>query len=267
MRGIVVCVGYDDLLAVTLPNNVKHFSECLVVTSPGDAETHRVCQQVPNVKVLATDAFTRHGATFNKGLAIEEGFEQFGRYGWICVWDADTLLPPKPNFGVLECGNLYSARRRIVNDVLSWSEDIPWSEYPISGEVGMPGYLHLFHANDPAIATLPWYDLRFIHAGGGDGYFQSRWPQDRKRYMPFEVLHLGPKDTNWFGRVSERMDGTIDNNAYNNQANMERYLRFKGWHRPNTVLEFQEKIDVPNAPETGFVPQGADQRRKKQRKK
>lgn len=262
-KAIVVCVGYDDLLAITLPNNIRHFSECVVVTSPGDERTRRVCESVTNTRVFCTDAFTRHGAAFNKGLAIEEGFDFLGRDGWICVWDADILLPDRPDWGVIECGRLHSASRRIVNDVLDWNENNDWSDYPISSESGMPGYLHLFHARDPAIAQQPWYDLKFVHAGGGDGYFQSRWPPHLKTYMPFEVLHLGPKDTNWFGRVSERADGTIDDRAYVNQAEMERYLRYKGWRRPHTVAEFQEKVDVPGAPETGFVPKGADLRRKR----
>ena len=34
IRGITISVNYAPLLAVTLPRNMRHLSECVVVTSP-----------------------------------------------------------------------------------------------------------------------------------------------------------------------------------------------------------------------------------------
>lgn len=208
IRAIVVSVNYDDLLKISLPLNMRHFSECLVVTSHEDEGTQRVASSVPHVRTFKTDAFRRHGASFNKGYALELAFQQLDRKGWLCVWDADTILPSdlKGVDGGLSPVCLYSARRRILSDPREYTHSYDWSRAPITTDLVYPGYFHLFHTSDPALRNPPWYDVTFSHAGGGDGYFQSRWPSKHKIRLPFEVLHLGPRDTNWFGRVSPRLD-------------------------------------------------------------
>jgi hypothetical protein len=260
IRGIVVCVGYDDLLAITLPRNLAHLDSCVVVTSPTDVATKTLCQQFPQVTVYETDAFYRYGAKFNKGLAMEEGFDVLGRDGWILIWDADTLFPSPMRIPRLRKGFLYGARRHLLKDPAKWSEAINWSKLPIVRDAVTPGYFQLFHASDPAIASHPWYDVTFAHAGGGDGYFQSRWDYRRKARFPWRVLHLGPVDTNWFGRATPRIDGGANPDAAKHAADMETFLRFKGWHRPASVDSFNEKVDVPGAIETGFKLKGAKDR-------
>ncbi len=42
VKGIVVCVEYDDLLTITLPRNARHLTEIVVVTSPTDLRTQQV---------------------------------------------------------------------------------------------------------------------------------------------------------------------------------------------------------------------------------
>lgn len=254
IRGIVICVNYDDLLEITLWKNMRHLTECLVVTSPNDVKTKALCTKVPGVKVYETDAFYRYGAKFNKGLAMEEGFEQLGREGWILIWDADTLLPNNFNLPSLQEGNLYGVRRRICNPPSLYSESYDWSHAPISNDRAFPGYFQLFHASDPTIAQLPWYDVTFAHAGGGDGYFESRWrPENKIRILSFDVLHLGPRDANWFGRASERVDGEITPEQSQNRIEMMRYLSFKGWAKtPYDVRDYNEKVEVPGASPTGY---------------
>jgi len=174
-KSIVICVDYADHLAKTIVN-ARHFSETLIVTAPHDAAT----REYPNTYV--TDAFYRNGAHFNKGAAMEEAFNVIGRAGWICTWDADILLPDDLQLPELDPWTLYSAPRRMDDGA-------------ISREWGFPGYFHIFNAIAHA---PPWYDVTFKHAGGGDGYFASRFA--KREYLPIEVRHFGPRDTNWCGR-------------------------------------------------------------------
>jgi len=219
MRAITVCVEYDDLLRLTLPRLLSHFDWLLVATSPADVGTQYLVAQMAAAAMAAgeprpvqlhvTDAFTRGGAVFNKGLAIEEGFDLLGREGWLCVVDADIVLPPLiPHPSSLIPGCLYGpARRRMCVDPAAWDGGDDWSGYPAVQDCELAGFLQLFHASDPALRGRPWYGTDWRHAGGCDSVFQAKWPAERRIRLPFEVLHLGPDGINWHGRVTPRLDG------------------------------------------------------------
>jgi len=228
VRGLVVCVQYDDILSITLPRNMQHLDDCLVVTSPADKDTQRLADSL-GAKWFATDAFYRNSARLNKGLAIEQAFDALG-HGWILIWDADILLPfSLPDFQP-RLGCLYTARRRILTDYSQWrSHLVDWSGLPLRPENHFYGYFQLFHADDPVLKSRPWYGIDYTHAGGGDDVFQKRWPANRKLRPPFEVLHLGPCDANWFGRVTPRLDGATIEAASERRRTMQTYLRSKGW--------------------------------------
>ena len=263
LRGIVVCVNYDDLLAITLERNMRHLQECLVVTSPADHKTKELCKDIPGVRVYETDAFYRFGAKFNKGLAMEEGFDALGRHGWILIWDADTLFPDDISHDY-QPGNLYNAHRLIMPTPKTWTPEYNWSKALASHDPSFPGYFQLFHADDKQIAQHPWYDVTFTHAGGCDGYFQTRWEPRNKIRLPFKVLHLGPRDVNWFGRATERVDNTPVAEAALHREEMQKFLAFKGWGRPlRTPFDessYSEKVAVPGAPQTGYRLKGKHDR-------
>lgn len=260
VKSITVCVGYDDLLAVTLPRNIKHFSSYLVVTSLDDHRTADLVKEMPNVNLYKTDAFTRHGARFNKGLALEEAFDVVGRDGWISVWDADIILPDSLNLDQdLDPAKLYSMRRRVLNDVRLYHPGLPWSVAQIHMDKLFPGYFHLFNAAAPALSQQPWYDVTFAHAGGGDGAFQDRWRPEDKIRLAGECLHLGPIDTNWMGRCSDRLDGKLVEGSEDNRSVMENYVRHKGWRRSAQPAQpIQEHVEVPGYSPTGFKVGGKD---------
>lgn len=203
LNGITVCVDYADRLAITLPWNAQHFGRVVVVTTAADQATHAVVDAVSNASCFLTDAFYRHGANFNKGLAVEEGFDALGREGWIVVWDADTLMPARMDLGPIKSGHLYAPARRMCPDVRPVPES-EWSQFPIHpdfdwGEWG--GYFQLFHADDPVLADRPWYGIAWRHAGGCDSEFAFKWPAGRlRRIRTFEVCHLGEPGVNWCGR-------------------------------------------------------------------
>lgn len=252
-RGIVVSVDYADLLAITLRANMRHLSECLVITAPHDTQTRELCKSIPAVRTYVTDEFYRDGAFFNKGRAMESGFDILGRDGQILIWDADILFPDDMPLQDLKRDFLYGAPRRMVDDPLTWDPDTPWNRYPIRNDnKRVIGYFQLFHADSPYLQQhRPWYDQTFVHAGGGDGYFEGLTPRDHQVLLPFDVLHLGPSDNNWFGRASRRIDGSVPERSAELQALIKRFHRFKGWcgYTPSGEA-FREKIESPDVAPT-----------------
>jgi hypothetical protein len=243
IRGITVCVGYDDLLSVTLAENMRHMEECLVVTSPDDRRTKEVCRQMGGVLVHETDAFTRNGAAFNKGMAIEEGFDVLGRRGWILVWDADTMFPETLPIDRLEIGRVYGASRIILEDIHQWSGPDSWSLARAQKDDKAIGYFQLFHAADPHVRDRrPWYNPSFAHAGGCDDYFISHWMPYWRSTLPTTVLHLGPVATNWYGRASERLDGMPVPEAAERLRKMDSVIKRYDWNwaRPGIDMEALE---------------------------
>ena len=207
IRVITVCVNYDDILKITLVRNARHFPEILVVTSPADTRTKEVVSCVPSATIFETDAFHKNGRKFNKGLAVEEAFDRIGRQGWILVLDADILLPDVLSIPDLIVGKLYTASRVIFPDLHLWYPEMKWGDLEERKEsIPAPGFFQLFHADDPHISTHPWYGINSDHAGWGDYYFQKRWSQKEVIRLPIKTLHLGPHDSNWFGRTTFRLD-------------------------------------------------------------
>lgn len=233
VKAITVCVGYDDFLKLTLPRIVMHVTKLLVVTSPDDVRTKELVLLYPDkVELFVTDAFYRDGAHFNKGLAMEEGFDVLGRSGWILVLDADIVLPEVIPPLDLTVGKMYTPSRRIMSNVdgLTETPTVSPDTLPLRYEVGNFGYFQLFHADDPAITTLPWYGIDWNHAGGCDSVFEKRWDKSDRLRMPFEVIHLGDPDANWYGRTRPRIDnGEVHADADARRAKQEALHRKYGW--------------------------------------
>jgi hypothetical protein len=183
----------------------------LVVTSHQDRPTQRLATATPRVRCLTTDAFYRGSRPFNKGLAVEEGFDALGRRGWILVIDADIVLPRSMPLPALHRDTLYSPFRRIwdVTPEMLESpevvvpEEATWSQFPRGPEgtrnEEFAGYFQLFHAEaEPIRGRYPWYGLGWPTAGGCDSEFWWKF-QHTHRLEAFEVLHLGRPFANWHG--------------------------------------------------------------------
>lgn len=191
---IIVAVDYP-IVEQTIAYNRHHFDKVCVVTSTKDTATQYLLNNL-NVPFFATDAFYRNGAYFNKWLALEEGLDYFGRYGWLWIMDADIFLPkiidlePKINY-------LYTPHRRMADQFIPepfWSEQR--EDY---NKRDWNGYCHIFHSLDVHLPNpTPWYETNWTHAGGADTFFQRRWGSDRIR-PDFEVLHVGQPGYNWCG--------------------------------------------------------------------
>jgi len=231
VNGITVSVNYDDLLAVTLPRNAKLLERVVVVTTPDDHRTLAVTARVPNAVVYCTDAFTRDGATFNKGLAIEEGLSFMGRRGWLLSFDSDVLLPPDfPPQKKLDERVLYAPWRRILEDASRWEKYIhpaKWLTLPRFDETWeFAGACLLFHANAPHLGKPPWFGTTWEGAQGYDSDFFLRWPRPLRHRWDYDVLHLGPHSANWYGRQTRRLDGSLPE-GYEKAARRIAAMRFR----------------------------------------
>lgn len=264
IRMILICVEYDDLLSLTLPNNLQHLrkdlgDDCMVVTAPHDKRTQDLCGQL-NVNVYQTDAFYRNGAKFNKGLAFEEAFDVYGRHGWMLILDADIILPKSLDY-LRNCrsGNIYGTYRRILNRPERWHRlfDIRTIRRERDNEIA--GYFQYFCCEDPVLKTRPWYDVTFAHAGGADSYFQSLWPKHCRFKLNEDVIHLGPRDKNWYGRASQRLDGLALPEAEERAKMLEQLQRHNGWSgfKKDTSITFLNRIGTSNF-KWGGDPDGTD---------
>lgn len=257
LRAVTVCVDYDDILRLTLPRTTREVDQLTVVTSYEDTKTFRYCCGLDNVSVFRTDAFYRGGARFNKGLALEEAFDFMGREGWMLVLDADIYLPEglKGRLPHLMVGRLYSPFRRILADPRKLPTLKDWNSLPRRVDLGLYGYFQLFNASDPALVRRPWYGVNWTHAGGCDKEFQERWAHHNKIRPPFDVLHLGLPDENWFGRSSARLDGIPVPEATARKELQEKLKRKHGWSRRRTNEVLNEKVG--GVPPTANTVEGA----------
>lgn len=201
IHGLTVCVNFADLLAITI-ERWKSLASLTIVTDLQDAETVMLGNR-NGCAVYRTDAFTRDGATFNKGRAMEEARRFIPWHDWCLFFDAD-IYPPADwaaRCESAEPGNLYSAQRLECPDIAK--RDQPHLLEPVQGDGIGVGFFQLFNTADPVARAVPLLDVSWKHAGGYDCTFKDRWPEHRRRLLPFQVVHLGERE-NWFGRGSQQ---------------------------------------------------------------
>lgn len=252
-RGITISVGYAECLAITLPRNMRHFTECVVVTTPEDKATQEVARSVPGVRVLETDVFTRLGARFNKGWGMELGLDYLGRHGWILIHDADILFPDSMALNGLDTEKLYGMRRRILADPSKWRPDLVWTTCPVHLDGGPIGFAQAAHASASSLRDQKvWYDVSYPHGGGCDDYFMKLFPPSHRHVLPIDVLHLGLCDRHWFGVDQAGIDMMAKFVYENNWHRAQRYHTRESAARAGEVVE---RVQVPGyEPSTHQLP-------------
>lgn len=238
ISAVTACVGYDDYLNITLPHNVKHFDEFIVVTSEADKLTQEVAHK-HGAKVVVCNRIHSDGAPFRKGAAINGGIQR-SRNDWVLIMDADIVLPEhfskRLDQYVLNPGYLYYTKRwgpkednfqefvKQMNEGLSWHDlyhayanrkharktdrlgnDIEHFPY---------GYFQLFNKRASVLKEcdgLQYYDETSRTAENADMYFGMHTYKGKTESLPlpdFDVIHLphGAYKRNWSGRVSPRVD-------------------------------------------------------------
>ncbi len=208
VRALITSVNYTDCLKLTLHYNRHHFSEVYVVTTPEDEPNVRPVAEANGVKVIVTDSFYKDGADFNKYGAIEYGLDVMGREGWVCLLDADVVLPRDAKLDNLVPGNLYGPLRRMLDVVPPcFPPEDTWRELPLFNSGNhYAGYCQIFHASDAVIGSPPWHGSGWNNASGGDTFLQNKWALANKIRPPWECLHIGPHGVNWKGRTSTKTE-------------------------------------------------------------
>jgi hypothetical protein len=238
LEAVIVCVNYADFLAETLPYNLQHFDDVIVVTSHTDQETVRVCER-NSVEHFKTDVFTEYGDPFNKGKAINLGLSNLKKRDWLLHIDADIVLPHRYRDmlrrSMLKADCIYGADRVNVYGFENWQSLKPrlnnhyqdnwfldpdfiheWNQPKPSGlrfgarvihkELGwVPiGYHQLWHTS----TGHRRYNFNLGSASGADVFFPAQWPRDKRVLLPEVIVyHLDSeaehqKGTNWSGRKS-----------------------------------------------------------------
>lgn len=228
---VTVSVGCGDFLNYSLPHNVRSFDRWLIVTSPDDEETQRVCHYY-NAECLVTDVMHEDGQKFNKGAAVNAGLERLDPRDWVVHLDADIVMPPQAR-QVLEATGLnsqflYGCDRINVPSYEAWgtfmTSPLPLYErgwlwtppFPVANRLISPddngyipiGYFQMFNRQASCLGT-PFYPTVHDTAALSDTEFARRWPRTHRQFLPeLYVFHLMTEDqthgANWDGRVTAR---------------------------------------------------------------
>jgi hypothetical protein len=194
ISAISVCVSYSDLLRKSIEIWKRTLDGLLVVTTPTDADTMRLCEAW-DVPTFVTTAFFDDGAAFNQGKAKSLAFDFLQPSDW-CLWlDADIVPPPDWRDiadPLIRPGALFGAPRTREDGSLIQDRELA-------------GYFQLFHTSDPGAQQRPIVDTCWPHCGCHDSYFANRWARHDRIWLPFTVTHLGNPGENWFGRGNLEM--------------------------------------------------------------
>jgi hypothetical protein len=201
---IVPCVGFDDMLTVSLAHNLPHVDNLIVVTTNEDAATHRAVSD-QGATLVRTDLFQHQDHTFAKGAALNAGLSRCQYRGWRLVLDADILLPDNfrrvlINHTHLDQQCLYGADRvDVVGDALRDLKQPQWGHreevftgLPIRSRVVtrlsgyLPlGYFQLWHAS----SAYQEYPYSAGGAGLDDVLFAQQWPVSHRRLLPSIIVY------------------------------------------------------------------------------
>lgn len=199
LSGVVVSVGYGDVLAKTLPENLHQFDEFVVVTTHADTQTQEVVRR-HGAKLVLSDRCYDDDHCFNKGRMLNDGFAALDRPDWVVFTDADVFLNPGLRAYVmnhaLNPGCLYYTSRRERGEVMhqpAWMNAQP------------NGYFQLFNPRARAIRGRGPQLIceEFCSAGSVDSWFAQQWQKDWHVAVPeLEISHQSSDvyTQNWNGK-------------------------------------------------------------------
>lgn len=244
LDAILTCVNYDDYLQITLPENIVHFDNFVIVTDKEDLATQHLAEKYGATCVIRKDTkvFDANGT---KGKAINDGLQVISPTDWVVHLDADIILPEDFRTALtqlnLDKNTLYWTLRKQPATRQQFSEYLQdkitihdWEGVNPEGSparwVGPFGYFQMFNVSSEALqnystiypefatseawtnkaneGAIDWKASQETLKKCTDGVFNNRWPKSRKVKLPnnFCVLHIphGPCRINWSGRKSKR---------------------------------------------------------------
>lgn len=191
--GFTVCVGkeYSQYLSESIGRWLGTLDSVTIITKPGDIIVENLKHFSRQLRIIETDIFTRYGAHFNKGAALELALEVVHPIDWVLQFDSD--IQPPINWrerweDKLERGSLYGSSRFDVNGNRV-------------GQILFPsGYFQLWYYPDSLTSHNPYtFNPFYTHAGSYDAEFADQWGKHRIRDLRLRLLHKGERRQNWFG--------------------------------------------------------------------
>jgi hypothetical protein len=228
LEAVITCVDYADFLSVTLPVNKSLFDRLVIVTTPKDKVTQRLCEYW-YVECVVTDAFNTDAGEFCKGRAINAGLERLDLDGWALHLDADIALPPETRRVLdmldLDPAMVYGIDRHNIVGASKWAEQVMFPRlqheagsyihteaYPVATRFMSPpdggylpiGFFQLWNAPGSDVLRYP---EQHADAGRTDMLFAAQWPRPRRGLIPELIAyHLeserAAQGANWSGRVT-----------------------------------------------------------------
>jgi hypothetical protein len=235
IESVVTSVNYGDLLAWTLPHNKNYFENTVVVTTPEDQETQKVCDYW-HVRYIVTDAF--HTETgFNKGAGINAGLNELSCKDWIVHWDADIFMPPLTRYWLeqncldetciygtdrMNCTGFQNWIQFLQNPKFSNEQDVFVHFFPYQFAMGsricrspfggyVPiGFFQLWHGSQ----NKNTYPTHHEHAARSDVLFATEWPRGKRHLIPEIIcIHLetgkNEMGANWWGRKTPKFGASL----------------------------------------------------------
>jgi len=230
IEAVTVCVDYADYLEQTLPTVLAHVDDLVVVTSPRDARTRRLCAR-HSVRCLPTDCFYQGGDAFNKARGINYGLANLRLDDWVLHLDADIALPARARWTIGQATpdrrKLYGCDRvncvgRAAWDALRAAPPIPFEwKCLVSPPRGLAMASRIAHMEYGGYVPIGFFQLWHPGRSGVDRYPQRQgsaehtdvlhaiqWPRERRELLPeLFAIHLetrgktgAPIGDNWDGR-------------------------------------------------------------------
>lgn len=218
LEAVTVCIDYGPKLRQCI-ENARFFDKWAIVTVERDKETIDLCRNKPNIELVYSDRIYEGGAPFAKGRAVNEGLQRLDMSDWIIHIDADVRLPSNfkkvinpPAEGswifdpTVNSATLYSNQLdpefiygsvRYKEDGTPTQETIPETNEPYDS-VGMRfcnGYFQLWHSSIEIT-----YPENSTDARQDDMSHFTRWPLDKRRFLPLKVIDIDQEhNRNHFG--------------------------------------------------------------------
>lgn len=255
VTGVLVCVNYSDYLVHCVDANHNKLDRIIVVTTPDDSDTKKVCSKYANVEVVETRCFYEGGRTFDKGKALNLALERVERHktSWVLIHDADIVLPEdfRKQLDIkVNSLTLYGAPRHFaytLDDYLEF-KNTGSKNYNILKDYYSPGrfpigYFQLF--NSLHLETRGFehpYPEGHDDASYTDLQFTKKF-KFRTSLKGVHTVHLGPPMVNHRGRVTPFFGKSQEeqNRPIKNPFNrtLDQILKVQ---RKHTVREFEPEM-------------------------
>lgn len=213
LEAVMVSVDYSDILEIVLNENINIFDHIVVVTTPKDKKTQKICKKY-NCTTVLTDCFYDDGCTFNKGKAINIGYKYLKYKDWVVNIDSDIVLFKNFkelffNIPKLDKEKLYWSKRIIFKNKTEWDVFLQTGacKKPKEEEDAL-GFLQIFNYNSKVFTLLrkynndnPYFEFS-CDASQSDLEFKNKWNIKLRPMLKIPCYHLGEYEKNWNGRVT-----------------------------------------------------------------